>query len=59
MPNGKSAAMSQVDIVAVLEAAGIGVAHDEWGESVKAVVVLKPGASASGAEIIDTVPEGT
>lgn len=39
---------------AVLEAALIGVAHDEWGESVKAFVVLKPSASATGTEIIDT-----
>ena len=39
---------------AVLEAAVIGIPDDQWGESVKAVVVLKPGTSATAAEIIDT-----
>jgi long-chain acyl-CoA synthetase len=39
---------------AVLECAVIGVPDDEWGESVKAFVVLKPGTSATEAEIVDT-----
>ncbi|GAB92075.1 AMP-binding protein [Gordonia rhizosphera] len=38
----------------VLECAVIGIPDDEWGEVVKAVVVLKPGTTASEAEIIDT-----
>ncbi len=37
---------------AVLEAAVIGVKHESHGEEVKAVLALKPGASATGDEII-------
>jgi len=38
----------------VLECAVIGVPDDEWGESVKAFVVLKPDTTATEQEIIDT-----
>ena len=37
---------------AVLEAAVIGVPDDYWGESVKALVVLKAGGQATEEEII-------
>lgn len=37
----------------VYEAAVIGVPDERWGEAVRAVVVLKPGASADEAEIIE------
>jgi len=39
---------------AVLESAVFGVPDDQWGEAVKAVVVLKPGTSATEEEIIAT-----
>ncbi len=39
---------------AVLECAVIGIPDAEWGEVVKAVVVLKPGQTASEADIIET-----
>jgi long-chain acyl-CoA synthetase len=39
---------------AVLECAVIGVPDEEWGESVKAFVVLKPETAATEAEIIET-----
>jgi acyl-CoA synthetase (AMP-forming)/AMP-acid ligase II len=38
---------------AVLECAVFGVPDEEWGESVKAVVVLKPGTEATEQDIID------
>lgn len=38
---------------AVLEVCVVGVPDDEWGEAVKAVAVLKEGAQATEAEIIE------
>ncbi len=38
---------------AVLDVAVVGVPDDEWGESVKAVVALQPGAGAGEQELID------
>jgi long-chain acyl-CoA synthetase len=37
---------------ALLDVAVIGVPHDRWGETVKAIVVRKPGTDPSPAEII-------
>jgi len=38
---------------AVLRAAVIGLPHDRWGEAVTAVIVLKPGATATEQELLD------
>ena len=40
---------------AVLEAAVVAMPHEKWGERPKAFVVLKPGAAAEPAEIIEHV----
>ena len=40
---------------AVRQAAVIGVPHEKWGEEVKALVVLQPGAAAEADELIDFV----
>jgi long-chain acyl-CoA synthetase len=42
---------------AVAEVAVIGVPSDKWGEEVKAIVVLKPGAAADAQAIIDWTRE--
>lgn len=42
---------------AILELAVIGVPHDKWGESVKAVVAFHPGKSATSEELISFARE--
>ena len=42
---------------AVLESAVFGIPDDEWGESVMAYVVLKPGMNATEKDIIDIAKE--
>ena len=42
--------------MAVADSSTVGVPHDEWGEQVKAVILLKPGYEASdklAQEILD------
>ena len=41
----------------VLESAVFGVPDEQWGEAVKAVVVLKPGANVTEAEIIEAAAQ--
>ncbi len=43
---------------AVAEAAVVGVTDEKWGETVKALVVLTPGARASEAELIEHCKAG-
>jgi acyl-CoA synthetase (AMP-forming)/AMP-acid ligase II len=43
---------------AVAEVCIIGVPHEKWGETVKALVVLKPDAEATEAELIEHCREG-
>jgi fatty-acyl-CoA synthase len=43
---------------AVLEAAVVGVPHERWGEAPHAFVVLRPGAAASAAELVEFARAG-
>ena len=38
---------------AVMEVAVIGVPHEAWGEAVKAIIALKPGAQADDKDLLD------
>jgi acyl-CoA synthetase (AMP-forming)/AMP-acid ligase II len=55
---GENVASAEVEMAvhqypAVMECAVVGVPDPKWGESVKALVVLKPNMQATGKEIID------
>ena len=43
---------------AVLEAAAFGAPHPEWGEEVRAAVVLRPGATATVDELRQMLTRG-
>ncbi len=49
-PEVESALVSHPDVI---EAAVIGVPDERWGEAIRAVVVLRPGAVRTAAEIIE------
>ena len=42
---------------AVAQAAVVGIPDDEWGEAIKAVVVLKPGETATAEDLISLCQE--
>lgn len=42
----------------VYEAAAVGIPDEDWGEQIKAVVVLKPGRSTSAQHILDFCAQG-